>query len=67
MNGRDGGGVRIILFSEVMPFGDNVSTILADCKLQSWRIWNANGGIIAAILDIAFKMAATINVPLSFR
>ena len=29
--------------------------------------WSANDGTIAAILDIAFKMAAAINVPLSFR
>ena len=45
-----------------------VSTILSPivtCKIGIF--WSANDGTIAAILNIAFKMAPTINVPLSFR
>ena len=36
LNRRDGGGVQIVLFSEVIPFEDNVSTILSsivNCKV----------------------------------
>ena len=68
MNGRGWGGVWIVLFSQVIPFEDNVSTILSpivNCKAGVFC--SANDGTIAAILDIAFKMTATINVPLSFR
>ena len=45
-----------------------ISTILSPivtCKVGVF--WSANDGTIAAILDIAFKMAPAINVPLSFR
>ena len=68
MNGRGWGGEWIVLFSQVIPFEDNVSTILSpivNCKAGVFC--SANDGAIGAILDIALKMAAAINVPLSSR
>ena len=65
MRGLGGGGeaVRTVLFSEGVPFEDNVSTILSptvNCKVGVFC--SASDGTIAAILDIAFKMPPVINV-----